>query len=200
MALKFIPILNSSAGATLSFLQWEKTGSTHFAFDVLSLLQRPGLTAFKLKAPGFKIVDCSHLTLNAKKQVRFKTTDGSFKTVEMSDFLNWLESIGTDAVIWPYADNHPDLPLWTEGLVSDKPAHDAHQGIFYDNTHIANILDKQFEKDLSLLSPDCQCETCSEGFTRAYLHHLLQHTPLLAQRFLAVHNVFFSQLHGIRAE
>ena len=198
--MKFIPVINSASGASLTFLQWEKTGSSHFAFDIVNLLQRPGMTAFKLKAPGFKIVDCSHLTLNAKKQVHFRTTDGSFKTVEMQDFLHWLESIEPDAVIWPFSDIAISLPLWTQGLVSDKSAQDAHQGIFYDAHHHANILDKQFEKDLSLLDPDCRCETCSQGFTRAYFHHLLQHTPLLAQRFLAAHNVFYSQLHGIRAE
>ena len=131
--LKYVPIINSHAGMTLTPKQWIQTATNVFAYDVTGLLQRPGLVKFSLKSPGKSIVDCRNLTFNAKKQVRFKTIDGSHKTIEVEE------------------------------------------------------------------SENCSCETCSQGFTRAYFHHLLQHTPLLAQRFLVIHNVFFTQLHGIRA-
>jgi Queuine tRNA-ribosyltransferase len=198
--LKFIPIINSNAGASLTLSQWKQTGSTHFAFDVLNLLLRPGLIEFKLKSPGISIVDCRNLLLNAKKQVRFKRPDGSYQSIEMETLIKWLESIAPDAVIWPFENIFLPLPQWTEDQVSDQPAIDAIDGRFYFETTSANILDSEFEKDLGLLDKNCQCETCAQGFTRAYLHHLFEHTPLLAQRFLLSHNVFFSQLHGIRAE
>jgi len=37
---------------------------------------------------------------------------------------------------------------------------------------------------------DCECQSCQD-FTRSYLHHLWSNTPLLAQRILAIHNVFY---------
>lgn len=39
----------------------------------------------------------------------------------------------------------------------------------------------------------CTCPTCKAQLTKAYLSHLYQHTPLLAQRFLMQHNLYFSR-------
>lgn len=76
--------------------------------------------------------------------------------------------------------------LWLE---SDRPAADAMQGIYYGVTGNSNILDTVHSEEFIPLVDDCACPTCQQGLTRAYLHHLLQHTPLLAQRFLIAHNV-----------
>jgi hypothetical protein len=197
--LKYVPIINSHAGMTLTPKQWIQTTTSVFAYDVTGLLQRPGLVKFTLKSPGKSIVDCRNLTFNAKKQVRFKTIDGSYKTIEVEEFMDWLHNMAPDEVIWPFEHIAMELPVAKDVMVTDKPAQDAIDGVFYHKDGQAQILDALFEKDLSKLSSNCSCETCSQGFTRAYFHHLLQHTPLLAQRFLVIHNVFFTQLHGIRA-
>jgi queuine tRNA-ribosyltransferase len=73
---------------------------------------------------------------------------------------------------------------------SNRIAEDGIQGIVYTKEGSISILDASMEDDFSLISKDCGCETCSYQLTRAYLHHLLQHTPLLAQRFLIQHNVW----------
>ena len=43
MAAIFAPILNSTAGLTLTPLQWERTKLSYFALDVVQLLQRQHL-------------------------------------------------------------------------------------------------------------------------------------------------------------
>lgn len=75
--------------------------------------------------------------------------------------------------------------LWIE---SDVPARDAVAGKVYSHAGSFNLLDPAMANAHLPLDELCQCSTCSQSLTRAYLHHLLQHTPLLAQRFLVMHN------------
>lgn len=82
-------------------------------------------------------------------------------------------------------------------LESDKPAADAIVGRVYCEQGVIDILQPQYSKQFTPLSTACPCPTCSQGFTRAYLHHLLQQTPLLAQRYLIQHNLFISLKHKI---
>lgn len=76
--------------------------------------------------------------------------------------------------------------VWVE---SDLPAEDAMAGRMYEPEGQFNLLDEAFEHQFYPLVKECCCATCAEGFTRAYLHHLLQQTPLLCQRFLIQHNI-----------
>lgn len=103
---------------------------------------------------------------------------------------------------------------------SDQPARDASQGIIYQEEGILDITDPQYRMDFNLLnsaSPvldpanqsrdvvvgsavealnaKCICPTCQQSFTRAYLHHLLQSTPLLCHRLLLMHNVHWISQH-----
>ncbi len=55
----------------------------------------------------------------------------------------------------------------------------------FDLTHAAG------RSDDALLIDDCPCPCCSEGFTRAYLHHLIRAREITAMRLLTVHNLFF---------
>ena len=48
------------------------------------------------------------------------------------------------------------------------------------------------------IDPECTCPTCSQQFTKAYLHHLLQQTPLLCHRLLIQHNVFWMAKEGLK--
>ncbi|WP_165482658.1 hypothetical protein [Legionella gresilensis] len=76
---------------------------------------------------------------------------------------------------------------------SNQPAEDGMRGVFYNEEEKINILEQEFQQDYLTLKQNCQCQTCSTQLTRAYLHHLLQHTPLLAQRYLIQHNVYYCQ-------
>ncbi|MGQ3888970.1 hypothetical protein ACQUW5_08060 [Legionella sp. CNM-1927-20] len=76
---------------------------------------------------------------------------------------------------------------------SNQPAQDGMQGLFYNEEGKINILKQELQQDYQTLKDNCQCQTCKAQLTRAYLHHLLQQTPLLAQRYLIQHNVYYCQ-------
>jgi queuine tRNA-ribosyltransferase len=47
----------------------------------------------------------------------------------------------------------------------------------------------QFATDQKVLQPGCDCYTCTEGYTRAYLNHLFKSKELSYYRFASIHNV-----------
>lgn len=73
-------------------------------------------------------------------------------------------------------------------IESNKPANDALHGQLYDNNTIIQIQDEAHCMTFDTIQPGCSCPTCQQQLTRAYLHHLFIHTPLLCQRFLVQHN------------
>ncbi|MCP0912994.1 queuine tRNA-ribosyltransferase family protein [Legionella sp. 27cVA30] len=80
-------------------------------------------------------------------------------------------------------------------IESDHPAADAFAGRVYDSSGPFLLTDSRYALDFAPISKDCCCPTCKSKYTRAYLHHLFAHTPLLCQRFLLQHNVFFINQH-----
>jgi tRNA-guanine transglycosylase len=49
----------------------------------------------------------------------------------------------------------------------------------------------RFARDTSAIQSNCDCSTCAQGFTRAYLHHLYKTQELLYYRLATIHNVRF---------
>ncbi|MDP1602607.1 MAG: queuine tRNA-ribosyltransferase [Legionella sp.] len=80
-------------------------------------------------------------------------------------------------------------------IESDRPAKDGLEGIVYSREGQLNIVDKDKRDEHFVIDESCQCNTCKSNLTRAYLHHLLEHTPLLAQRYLIQHNIYYCQTH-----
>jgi len=73
---------------------------------------------------------------------------------------------------------------------SNKPANDAYQGLVYHRNGIIRLQNDAEALQFEVIDSTCECPTCEQKLTRAYLHHLYEHTPLLCQRFLIQHNVF----------
>lgn len=80
-----------------------------------------------------------------------------------------------------------------EFIESDEPAKAALHGKVYTQSGTIDLTNLSTQMQFETIDAECICPTCSQQFTRAYLHHLLQHTPLLCQRFLIQHNVFYVQ-------
>jgi queuine tRNA-ribosyltransferase len=78
-----------------------------------------------------------------------------------------------------------------EWIESDEPAAAAMQGIVFSRKGLVNLTDSQEQMQFETIDPECACPTCSQLLTKAYLHHLFLHTPLLCQRFLIQHNVYY---------
>ena len=47
-----------------------------------------------------------------------------------------------------------------------------------------------YEKDFSVLDPECDCYTC-KNYTRAYIRHLVKTNEILGDRLLSIHNLRF---------
>lgn len=93
-----------------------------------------------------------------------------------------------------------DLPamhfLKKQGIAyiqSDLPAKDGIQGNLYTREGNILIQDPSMAMQLRVIDEDCTCPVCRQQWTRAYFHHLYQHTPQLCQRFLVQHNVYYCQ-------
>ncbi|WP_455392343.1 tRNA guanosine(34) transglycosylase Tgt [[Eubacterium] cellulosolvens] len=56
-----------------------------------------------------------------------------------------------------------------------------------------NINRAPYSKQFSPLDEACTCETCSSGFSRAYINHLLKNYSILGMRLATIHNLFFIQ-------
>lgn len=57
-----------------------------------------------------------------------------------------------------------------------------------------------FEHDFSVIEEGCDCYACSNGFTRAYIRHLVKCKEILAAQLITMHNIRFSQrlMAGVR--
>ena len=82
-------------------------------------------------------------------------------------------------------------------LENDQPAKDAFSGKVYTRAGICDLTEPAYATQFDVIEKSCGCPTCQAALTRAYLHHLLQHTPLLCQRFLIQHNHAHLPMHKL---
>ncbi|MEN8185104.1 MAG: tRNA guanosine(34) transglycosylase Tgt [Myxococcota bacterium] len=52
---------------------------------------------------------------------------------------------------------------------------------------------RRYRRDAYPIDPSCDCQACTGGFTRAYLHHLFHASEVLGAILASVHNVRFYQ-------
>jgi queuine tRNA-ribosyltransferase len=58
------------------------------------------------------------------------------------------------------------------------------------NNKEVNLVSGKNQKDKKPIDKNCQCPACVEGFSRAYLHHLVKEKEVLGIRLLTLHNLF----------
>jgi len=54
-----------------------------------------------------------------------------------------------------------------------------------------NLRKSEYKSDKKVIDKNCQCYTCREGFSRAYLSHLIREKEILGCRLLSIHNLHF---------
>lgn len=192
----FVPVYNSLEGLSLTPKQWQNTGVTHFSFDVLRLLQRPGYPEkFDIKkdmgCPGKVILDTRTLSLNTKGEINYRSPNGALKTLSVPDLMDWLSHLGADEILADPRFYSPNFTIISKAtnVISNQASEDAFMGRVYENQEVFSVLEPENAMDFRALALNCDCESCAQGVTRSYIHHLLPHTPLLAQRYLVIHNV-----------
>ena len=71
------------------------------------------------------------------------------------------------------------------------PTRAARMGSAFSHEGRLNFRHARFKADDGPLDPACTCPTCTGGFTRAYLHHLVRQKEMVGSILLSQHNVFF---------
>lgn len=184
-----IPDLSSPAGAALTHENWLEIGVTTVSCTLSTLLMKPGFETLSrigtlqdfVGWSGLLILNVSDLSFDVVGQTKIRSIyDGSVTAYQKEDLLELIEQLKPDEVLW-----HCDSEQY-----SQKPMIDAMSGLIYSKERIYSILSETMTQSFEVLSAECECPTCSQGLTRAYLHHLYQQTPLLAYRYLIQHNVF----------
>ena len=118
--------------------------------------------------------------------------DGSEIVISLEDLMPILMNINPDRIVdskhlkdflFEITDRAETLAKAGEVIVKQSNNSDS-------KCKILHIGDRSFINDTNILSETCMCSVCQQGFSKAYLCHLYQQTPLLAHRYLAIHNFF----------
>ncbi len=72
------------------------------------------------------------------------------------------------------------------------PTRLARHGTALTNDGRINLKNARYRSQLGPLDPECSCEACTGGYSRAYLSHLVRENELLAHRLVSLHNVHFT--------
>ena len=138
------------------------------------------------------MLDTRMLDLNSKNEIVYRSPDGALQKLSVEKLADWLRQLGADEMIWAFKSDIQNIQeVESERYhVSNQVALDTMVGRVYQGREVYSILDASYVMNFEALAPDCHCDACEQGVTRAYIHHLLPHTPLLAQRFLMMHNMW----------
>jgi queuine tRNA-ribosyltransferase len=68
-----------------------------------------------------------------------------------------------------------------------------HGTVWINGDEQINLRAEKFSNDLAILDETCDCYTCSGGYTRAYLRHLVKVKESAAGTLLSIHNLRYLQ-------
>lgn len=136
--------------------------------------------------PFISVDDMHQLTADIKHGIYFRLEENAAKITHFTNTPRLLAGDIAPDLIKQLSDHHLTY------IETDQPARLAMQGIVYSKTGNLDLTDPQFQQQFDVIESTCSCPTCSQQLSKAYLHHLIQHTPLLCQRFLIQHNAYFS--------
>lgn len=73
------------------------------------------------------------------------------------------------------------------------PTRNARNGYLFTRNGVMKIRNARFKNDTSPIDPECGCQACRDGYTRAYLRHLDHCNEMLGSRLMTMHNLWFYQ-------
>jgi queuine tRNA-ribosyltransferase len=217
----YIPSVTSKAGTTVTMADWCAVDVTIISCDLGELLVKPGMDVLNaldtLKSywdwPGELVLNLMSLTSDKAGHSSIRSDyDGRTLRFEDNEILMLLEYLNPDYVVLPSYlvslahQTCPNLLLKllerrTDAYETDKPAQDALAGWIYmsDDSDFL-ITDTTHARSFVVMQDGCSCPACDAGLTRAYLHHLNAHTPLLCHRWLVMHNQWMAQTHQFMSQ
>jgi len=134
----------------------------------------------KMDFPGYSI---GGLSVGESKEEQYKVLD-HLKNVMPKDKPRYLMGVGT-----------PDDII--EGVIRGidmfdcvNPTRLARHGSAMTSIGRIVIKNKQFEKDMTKLDPNCDCKVCNT-YTKSYIRHLFKAEEQLGPRLVSYHNLYF---------
>ena len=73
------------------------------------------------------------------------------------------------------------------------PTRNGRKAYAFTRTGPLKLKNARFTEDQSPIEPGCQCPTCAQGFSRAYLRHLFMADEWLGQTLVSQHNLWHYQ-------
>jgi queuine tRNA-ribosyltransferase len=140
-----------------------------------------------LEAPFFHVDDLRNQKLMHPYGVYFPLNDEAA-------FVQLHEWEHIPRYVMGSIDYHLICSLRAKGITlieSDEPISAALQGRVYSQSDEIDLTSESARLAFEPIDSECNCPTCSQHFTQAYFHYLMHHTPLLCQRLLIQHNVFW---------
>ncbi|MCR4712010.1 MAG: tRNA guanosine(34) transglycosylase Tgt [Clostridia bacterium] len=71
------------------------------------------------------------------------------------------------------------------------PSRNGRHGNLYTNRGVVHINRACYEKDTRPIEEGCGCPVCRNGYSRAYIRHLIKAKETLGLRFCVMHNLYF---------
>lgn len=81
---------------------------------------------------------------------------------------------------------HPEGAQAIEGSNKEKILRAAQNDNIYK---LVNLLNSKYKEDGGVIDKNCACPACREGFSRAYISHLLRSKEILGLRLATLHNL-----------
>lgn len=185
---QLIPSISSRGGACLTMQNWQEAGVEIIACSLASLLFNPGIDVLEnvssLKSwlgwDGLLVLNTTMPVNPDQNGYKLRSPrDGSVLLLSLERLDALIKQLAVNEVI--LSDT-----LFQE---EDLPAEHGFQALVYTQDGMLDLKEKHYETQHIRIDENCSCTICNQDFTRAYLHHLYFHTPLLAQRLLIMHNV-----------
>lgn len=213
--MNLIPVINTKEGLSLTAMDWQEIGIMNLACNLENLLFKPGLEFFNKNYQlknffnffGTMYLDISSLSIK-DGCIQIKSPyDGSKIKLSLQDLFRFIVKLAPDFIIinkdWnefkevktPLLNTGIDFYLSETLNISNIAAFDGYNGNVYTKSGNLQISSESFHFDFSLLDKTCKCPTCQQSFTRSYLNHLFIKVPLLCQRYLIKHNIYFLKNH-----
>ncbi len=101
------------------------------------------------------------------------------------DKPTYLMGVGTPANILEAVDRGVDF------FDCVYPSRNGRHGHVYTNRGKLNLFNSRYERDCRPIEEGCGCPVCREGYSRAYIRHLLKAKEMLGMRFCVLHNLYF---------
>jgi queuine tRNA-ribosyltransferase len=137
--------------------------------------------------PGYAI---GGLSVGEPKDVMYDILDGCVNLLP-EDRPRYLMGVGSPDDILEAAARGVDM------FDCVIPTREARHGNVMTARGRINIKNARYERDYGPLDPACDCATCREGYTRAYLRHLFKAGEMLSATLLSIHNIrFLTRLVG----